>query len=235
MDKKVVITGASKGIGKALAIRFALEGYYVAVCSRDENNLKALADEIKSMGTRYPLFYSVCNVRKREDITAFYDKVKKEFGAIDILVNNAGIFLPGQIMNEEGGVFEEVMSVNVASAYHFTRLFAKGMMERKSGHIFNMCSVASIKAYPNGGSYCISKFALLGMTKVLREEMKEHNIKVTAVLPGATYTDSWSGTGLPEERFIPAEDIANTIFQISKLSPRTNVEEILLRPQLGDI
>ena len=187
------------------------------------------------MGAKQPLFYGVCNVGKRDDIIGFYYAVKKEFGPIDILVNNAGIFLPGQIMDEEEGVFEEVMSVNVASAYHFTRLFAKDMIERKSGHIFNMCSIASIKAYPNGGSYCISKFALLGMTKVLREEMEEYNIKVTAVLPGATYTDSWSGSGLPEERFIPAEDVANTIFQISQLSPRTNVEEILMRPQLGDI
>ena len=235
MDKKIVITGASKGIGKAIAIRFAMEGYRVAVCSRDENNLKALADEIQKMGANHPLLYVVCNAAKKDDIQRFYETVKANFGAVDILVNNAGIFVPGQIMNEEEGVFEEIMNVNIGSAYHFTRLFAKDMVEKQSGHIFSMCSVASIKAYPNGGSYCISKFALMGLTKVLREEMKPHNVKVTAIIPGATYTESWSGAGLPEDRFIPAEDVADTIFHISQLSHRTNVEEILMRPQLGDI
>jgi short-subunit dehydrogenase len=109
------------------------------------------------------------------------------------------------------------------------------MMEAKKGHIFTICSTASIMAYPNGGSYCISKFALYGMTKVLREEMKPHNVKVTAVLPGATFTDSWKGVDLPEERFIDSMDIAESIWATYSLSPRAVVEEILIRPQLGDL
>ena len=109
------------------------------------------------------------------------------------------------------------------------------MLEKKSGHIFNLCSVASIQAYPNGGSYSISKFALLGLSKALREELMVHRIKVTALIAGATYTDSWSQSNLPESRFMKSEDIAQTVWDLYHLSENTVIEEILLRPMLGDI
>jgi short-subunit dehydrogenase len=128
-----------------------------------------------------------------------------------------------------------MLATNVHSAYHLTRLLLPDMMTRQTGHIFNICSTASIMPYTNGGSYCISKFALYGMTQVLREELKPHGIKVTAVLPGATLTASWEGTDLPESRFMKAEDIAKTILGAYQLSANTVIEEILLRPQLGDI
>jgi short-subunit dehydrogenase len=109
------------------------------------------------------------------------------------------------------------------------------MKRTREGHIFNVCSIASIQAYANGGAYAISKFALLGFSKCLREELKSYQIRVTAVLPGATRTASWDGTSLPDERFMPSEDIAETIFAAYALSNRSVVEEILIRPQLGDI
>jgi short-subunit dehydrogenase len=109
------------------------------------------------------------------------------------------------------------------------------MLDQKKGHIFMICSTASIMAYPNGGSYCVSKFALYGMTKVFREELKPHGIKVTAVLPGATLTDSWSETDLPKERFMQAQDVAESIWSAYHLSPSAVIEELLMRPQLGDI
>ena len=126
----------------------------------------------------------------------------------EVLVNNAGVFLPGMIETEVDGALEHMINTNLYSAYHLTRSLMPEMKRLKKGYIFNMCSIASIKAYANGGSYGISKFALYGMTKVLREELKEFNIKVTAVLPGATLTASWEGVDLPEERFIKVEDIA---------------------------
>jgi short-subunit dehydrogenase len=109
------------------------------------------------------------------------------------------------------------------------------MIAAKDGYIFNMCSIASIMAYPNGGSYSISKFALLGMTKVLREELKPHGIRVTAIMPGATLTASWEGVDLPAERFMKPEDVAETIYTAYALSKQSVVEEILIRPQLGDL
>jgi short-subunit dehydrogenase len=150
-------------------------------------------------------------------------------------VNNTGVFLPGQIHNEAEGTFETLINTNLASAYHLTRGLVGDMIARREGHLFMMCSTASITPYTNGGSYCISKFALLGMSRVLREELKPHGVKVTALLPGATLTASWEGTDLPEDRFMKAEDVAASVWAAYTLSRSAVVEEILLRPQLGDI
>ena len=108
-------------------------------------------------------------------------------------------------------------------------------MEAKSGHVFNICSIASLQAYEAGGSYSISKFAMLGLSKQLRHELKNFGVRVTAVMPGATLTDSWAGVDLPADRFIQAEDVAKTIQAVYELSSSADVEEIVIRPQLGDI
>jgi hypothetical protein len=154
---------------------------------------------------------------------------------VDVLVNNAGKFIPGTTMEEAEGNLESMIETNVYSAYHVTRGLVAHMKAKAAGHIFNLCSIASIKAYPNGGSYAISKFALLGFSKVLREELKECGIRVTAVLPGATRTASWDGVDLPDTRFIKPEDVAEIIFNAYSISDRSVVEEVIIRPQLGDI
>ena len=171
----------------------------------------------------------------KTEILQFGDFVLQTFDKIDILVNNAGVFLPGKITEEEDGVLEKTMNTNLFSAYHLTRKLVPNFLQPNDGYIFNMCSVASMKAYENGGSYSISKFALLGFSKTLREELKTYNIKVTSILPGATLTDSWSGTDLPESRFSKPEDIAELVYTITQLSKFSVVEDIVIRPQLGDI
>jgi short-subunit dehydrogenase len=152
-----------------------------------------------------------------------------------VLINNAGTFIQGNVTDESDGALEQMLNVNLYSAYYTTRAVVPRMKSQHSGHIFTICSIASLAAYPGGGAYSISKFALLGFTKNLRQELKEHGIKVTAVIPGAVYTDSWKGSGVAEERIMEAEDIAKTIFAASQLSPQAVVEEIVLRPQLGDL
>ena len=174
------------------------------------------------------------DLSKKENVIAFAN-FALQFGTPGILINNAGSFVPGSIHTEPEGALEEMMETNLYSAYHLTRKLLPKMMKAKNGHIFNMCSIASIQAYKNGGSYSLSKFALLGLTKNLREELKSYNIKVTAVIPGAAYTDSWSESGLDEDRFMKPDDIAELVYAVSQLSPQTCVEEIILRPQLGDI
>jgi short-subunit dehydrogenase len=139
------------------------------------------------------------------------------------------------VHNEEDGVLESMINTNLYSAYHLTRALIPKMMKQKSGHIFNMCSIASLQAYPNGGAYSISKFALLGFSKNLREEMKPYGIKVTSVLPGAAYTSSWENSGVKKDRLMEAGDVAQMIFSCAQLSPSACVEEIVLRPQLGDL
>lgn len=225
----IVITGASRGIGKAIAERFAAEGHTVIVCSRDEQKLQALKTAFPSIIT-----FS-CDMSQKSDVLRFGDFVLNTFDKTDVLINNAGIFLPGKITEEADGALEQMMDTNLFSAYHLTRKLVPRFIEQKDGYIINMCSVASIKAYDNGGSYSISKFALLGFSKTLREELKPHDIKVTAILPGATLTDSWQGVDLPESRFSKPEDIAELVYTITQLSKHSVVEELIIRPQLGDI
>jgi hypothetical protein len=233
--KKVVVTGASKGIGYAVALRFASEGNEVAICARNKNDLEAAAQRIADEAPYGKIYSFAADVSKKEGIEDFYGFVTKKLGKVDVLVNNAGIYIPGHTHNEEEGVLEQMLDTNLFSAYRLTRLCIPAMIEAKSGQIFNVCSTASIMAYVNGGSYGISKHALYGFTKVLREEMKPYNVKVTAVLPGATFTNSWQGTELPESRFMNAADVAEAIYMAASLPAGSVVEEILMRPQEGDI
>jgi short-subunit dehydrogenase len=132
-------------------------------------------------------------------------------------------------------MLESMIDGNLYSAYHLTRALIPTLLKSPTPHIFNMCSIASKIAYPNGGSYSISKFALLGFTKVLREELKDKGVKVTAILPGATWSNSWAGADLPHERIMEANDIAIAVWSAIQMSPSAVVEEIILRPQLGDL
>lgn len=233
-NKTVFVTGGSRGIGLAIAKRFASAGYQVAICSRDEGKLAIAQEVIREAGAAKVLTFP-CDVSNREEVRNVAKAVKEELGSLDVLVNNAGVFIPGKISEEDESVFEKTMKTNLDSTYYMVKEFVHDFMEQKSGSIFNICSTASKMAYPNGGSYCISKFAMLGLTKVLREEMIEHGVRVTAVIPGATLTDSWEGADVPEERFMMAEDIAEAVFNCHQLPSRTVVEEIQLRPQLGDL
>lgn len=230
---KLVVTGASAGIGKAIAKAFAEKGASVAICARNEEKLRACLDELEGGSERH--FYAICDVRRKEEINDFCEEVKKKWGKIDVLVNNAGMFLPGEVHQEKDGLLEILMETNLYSAYRFSRAFADGMLENKSGHIFNISSVAGIMAYPNGGSYSITKFAMQGLTKALRDELKDHGVRVTGILPGATLTNSWAAYDGPEDRLMPAEDIAAAVISAYELSDRSVIEEMIIRPQQGDL
>jgi short-subunit dehydrogenase len=230
-----IITGASRGLGKAIAERFAAGGYDLCLCSR---NAEALSATLAELSARYPgisLRAKAFDLGEKEQAKGFGEWVLETGLPVDILVNNAGQFIPGSVSDETDGALEKMIGVNLYSAYHLTRVLLPVMMARGRGHIFNICSVASLQAYPNGGAYSISKFALAGFSRNLREEMKLHGIKVTAVYPGAAYTDSWIGSGIDPQRIMEAGDIADMVYAASRLSPQATVEEILLRPQLGDL
>ena len=230
----VIITGASKGIGKAIAEIFAANGHTLFLCSRGE---VALYKTMEELVTKFPgaaIKAKPFDLSKKEAAVAFGNWCLS-FGTPDILVNNAGLFEPGSVYNEPEGLLESQVATNLYSAYHVTRTILPEMMKRKSGHIFNMCSIASLNAYANGGAYSISKFALYGFNKNLREEMKPHGIKVTAVHPGAVMSDSWGNYDNAGKRIMEAEDIAKLIYAASQLSVQACVEDIIIRPQLGDL
>lgn len=234
MKKIAVITGATKGIGLAIAHSFAKEGMDIAICARNEDLLKKVQAQLEKQYGISCLAIPV-DVSKKEEVLHFAAKILALGNKIEVIVNNAGVFIPGQIKEEESGVLEQMIDTNLYSAYHLTRALIPSLIKAKDGHVITMCSTASTTPYINGGSYCISKYALYGMTKVLREELKQHNIRVTAILPGATFTDSWTGSELPEERFMKAEDVASVVVNAYHLSKQAVVEEITLRPQLGDL
>ncbi len=232
----IVITGASKGLGKAIAEKFAADKqqHTIILNARNAHYLNELRDDLLQNFSHQEVIVQQCDMSVKEYVLAFASFVN-EIGVPDILINNAGSFIPGSVYNEPEGALEQMMNVNLFSAYHLTRELLPEMMERHSGHIFNMCSIASLKAYNNGGAYSISKFALAGFSKNLREELKPYNIKVTSVYPGAAYTDSWSGSGVDPKRIMEARDIADIIHTSAYLSPTACVEDIILRPQLGDL
>lgn len=223
--KNAVITGGTKGIGRAICELLLNEGFMVYTTARSTDpdfthqNLDQFSADLSS----------------KSEVLRFADHVKGHTDVVDILVNNVGVFEPGGILEEEDGAFEKQINTNLASTYHLTRALHYEVKRSERPYIFNICSTASITPYINGGSYCISKHAQLGLTKVLREELKKDKVAVSAVLPGATYTDSWRGSDLPPERFIEPASIAQLIWSAYQLPVTAVMEEILVRPMDGDI
>ena len=229
----IVITGASKGMGKAMAEKFSAAGNTLFICSRNEDELTNTAKEISEKYNN-SIEYLAVDLSKKDQVLQFSDWILEK-NIPDVLINNAGQFVPGSIYNEPDGNLEQMIEVNLYGTYHLTRALLPAMMKKKSGHIFNISSIAGLKAYSNGGSYSISKYSIRGFSKNLREEMKAFNIKVTTVYPGAVFTDSWAGTGINPERIMEADDIASMIYAASLLSPQACVEDIVIRPLLGDL
>jgi len=235
MRKLIVVTGGSQGIGRAILSKFAAEGFDVATCARHAADLEVLKMQIEKLNPGVTVFFRQADMSVPTEAKDFGEFVLSLERPVNVLVNNAGYFVPGEISTEAEGNLESMINANLYSAYHLTRVLVPQMKSLKSGHIFNMCSIASIQAYKNGGSYAISKFALLGFSKCLREELKNHRIRVTAVIPGATKTRSWAGAGLPDERFIRPDDVAQAVLSAYLMSVNSVVEEIIIRPQEGDI
>ncbi|WP_139923007.1 SDR family oxidoreductase [Hymenobacter sp. DG01] len=236
MQKNIVVTGGTKGIGRALVLRFLQAGYPVVTCARSAADLQELQAAAAEQVPGAVLHTLPADLSQREETIRFTEFVQS-LGEVGVLINNTGSFIPGRLQDEpqDGSQLRKMLDVNLLSAYDVTLALLPGLLAQGQGHIFNICSTASLTAYPNGGSYGIAKHALLGMTRNLREELKTSGIRVTAVLPGATLTASWEGVDLPAERFIKAEDVAEAIFATYSLSPQAVVEELLIRPQLGDL
>lgn len=230
----IVITGASKGIGKAIAEVFAAEGAHLFLCARNED---VLNDTAKQMAETYPeavikTFAADLSLKNETIKFAEWCLLQK---VPDILVNNAGQYIAGNVLDEPEGSLEKMMNTNLFSAYHITRTLVPSMIRNGGGHIFNICSIASLDAYEGGGGYSISKYALNGFSHNLRNELKAHGIKVTAIYSGAVMTDTWKNFDNSNNRIMEAKDIALLVLSASRLSKQAVVEEIVIRPQLGDL
>jgi short-subunit dehydrogenase len=233
--KNALITAATKGIGRAIAIALAKEGINVAVCARGEKDLADLETELNSVNPNIKIFTAATDVSIKAQILKFAADAEKELGAINIIVNNAGIYEPYSILDDGEDVFQKSINTNLAPAYELYRYFGKKMIAAGEGHIFNICSVASLNPVVGAGTYSVTKFALLGLTKVMRLELQAHNVKVTAVIPGSTLTSSWDGVEVDKNVMVMPEDIASSLINIYKMSPGANVDEIIIKPVNGQV
>ncbi len=223
-----VITGATKGIGKAIAVQLAAKGYDLVLLARNLSDLEQLRSTLQTAHNRILIYAVDCG--NKEQVHHFFNTYGAEIGFADVLVNNVGIFLPGNLLDEPDGQFEQQQATNLNSTYYFSKFFGRKMREQRMGHIFNICSVASKAPAENAGSYSVTKASMLSLNYVLRQELAPYNVKVTAFLPGSTKTASWEGTEIPDEKFVQPEDIATTLYAILNLSKGVNVDEVLITP-----
>ncbi len=231
----ILITGASQGIGAAIAKVFAgeLKGVTLALVARNARNLAATARTCVKKGAVVETF--PCDVADEHAVASLAAAVTHRFGGVDVLINNAGVFAAAPFVKTAVSDFDRIVAANLRSAFLVTQAFVPSMIARKNGDVIFMSSIAGLGAYPNSAAYCAAKFGVTGLAKVLRAETREHGVRVCCVYPGATWSPSWSGSGVAEERIMPAEDVARAFFDVYKLGRRTVVEEIVLRPQLGDL
>ncbi|HEX8385585.1 MAG TPA: SDR family oxidoreductase [Rubricoccaceae bacterium] len=232
----VLITGASQGLGAAIALAFAAEygqTARLALVARSASGLAHVARGCRERGALAEPF--LCDVTDDAAVAAMAADVGVRLGAPDVLVNNAGRFTPGGLSETTPAAFREAVEVNLTSAFLVTRAFLPAMLARGTGRVLMMGSVASVRGYPGGLAYGAAKHGLLGLARALREETKGSGVGVTTLLPGATRTPSWDGSGVPDSRFMPAEDVARVAVEVAGLSGRSVVEEVLLRPDAGDL
>jgi NADP-dependent 3-hydroxy acid dehydrogenase YdfG len=231
----ILITGASQGIGAAIAKVFAKElpRVRIALVARNAKNLDRVASACTKLGATVDAF--TCDVADEIAVEALEAAVTKRFEHVDVLINNAGVFAAAPFAETTVAEFDRIVAANLRSAFLMTRAFVPAMIKQKTGDVFFMSSIAGLDAYPNSTAYCAAKFGVTGLAKVLRAETQAHGVRVCCVHPGATWSPSWSASGVAEERIMPAADVARAFFDVYRLGRNTVVEEIVLRPQLGDL
>lgn len=227
---KIVITGASSGIGASIAKIFYQEGSHrMILLGRSQTRLEEVARSTDAEAI-------ICDITDEEKVDKTCTEILARFQSPpDILVNNAGHFVARSFLETTPELFREQIDVNLTGSFRITRGFLPSMIQAGSGHVFFTGSVASIRGYAGASAYCAAKHGLLGLARSIRAETLHTGVRITSILPGATFTPSWDGTTLPEERFMPPQDVARCVVDAWKLSSRTVIEEVLLRPREGDI
>jgi 3-oxoacyl-[acyl-carrier protein] reductase len=226
--KIAVITGASRGIGLAIAQRLGLMGAKLSICARDPEKLEAAANQLR--GVAPGVFAAPVDVTRDEQIASFVQYTRKNLGPIDILVNNAGIgwFGPAHEASEE--TWDSILDTNLKSVFLMSKAVAPGMIEHKTGHIINISSLAGKNAFKNGGIYCASKWGLLGLTECTAEDLRPYGIRVSVVCPGSVATEFSPHTGKDPAKMLQSNDIAHAVEMIVTQSPQSFISEILIRP-----
>lgn len=225
-----IITGASRGIGEAIAKKLATENHFVILLGRDEFKLKSLVNEINSFGNAD---YFSGDINDIDFIKSVVESVIEKHGRIDHLINNAGIMIIKKIIDASVDEFIQQMNTNVISVFNFTKMVLPYMISQKSGSIINISSLAGKNSFVGGTMYSTTKHALMGFTKSLMLEVREHNIRVAAVCPGSVSTDLLLNSPMnpkDKSKILQPSDIADVVSSIINLPPNALVSEIEIRP-----
>ncbi len=234
MNKKVaVITGASRGIGRAIALELAKDNYFLALCSRNKKNLEKLGSELKQINDSFIL--SSFDIREENKVAQFIREIVKKADKINILINNAGIASVSKIEDTEVDNWDEIIDTNLKSTFLMVKHCLPNMSD--GDQIINIGSNASKIGFPNWSAYCASKFGVLGFTNALREEVRGRGIRVSAVLPGPTKTDIWENLdgNWNKDIMMNPEIIAKTVLSVINQPDGANIDEIDIVPTVGKL
>jgi NADP-dependent 3-hydroxy acid dehydrogenase YdfG len=233
----IVITGASKGIGRAIAFKFAREtkrALRLSVCARHAEELEQLRAELEGHSSMLQIFSAVCDVSNETEVALFAEEAQRRFGTVDILVNNAGFGIFRSVTEMTTKEFDSVLAVNLRGVFLVTRAVIGRMLTKRSGTVITISSIAGKNGFSGGAAYCAAKFGVRGLMQSLFLEVREHNIRVVTIFPGSVDTDFFdenrgSGT-LQSPNALKAEDIADCVYAAASLPARADISELEIRP-----
>ncbi len=223
-----LVTGGTRGIGRAIALRLSALGASVAICGRDSAALAATAAELEKLGL--PVFSRIADVTRSSEVTALAEKTEAVLGPISILVNNAGIGLFGPIHEKTEADWDRVLNTNLKSVFLVSRAVAPSMIRRGAGDIINISSLAGRNSFAGGGIYCASKWGVQGLSACMAEDLREHGIRVSVVCPGSVATDFSSRGSKDISKVLAPQDVAHVVAMIVTQGPQSFLSEIHVRP-----
>jgi NAD(P)-dependent dehydrogenase (short-subunit alcohol dehydrogenase family) len=227
-ESLALVTGGSRGIGRAIALRLASLGAAVAVCGRDTDALNNVSAQLAVLGGR--VFSHVADVTRPADVDALVAKTESALGPITILVNNAGIGVFGPAHEKSEEDWDRVLNTNLKSVFLVSKAVAPSMISRKSGDIINISSLAGVNAFKGGGLYCASKWGLQGLSACMAEDLRGYGIRVSTICPGSVATE-FSGTSPKDPgKVLSPEDVAHAVETIVTQSSKSFISQLQIRP-----
>lgn len=223
--KVAIITGASQGIGRAVAKGLADDGYNLILIARTKNKLQSLQKEISHLPIQSIIIS--CDITHTEELLKQLDVATNQMGRVDVLVNNAGIYIDGTLETSLDD-YQKIFDINFKAQLVFLKEVLPVMQMQKSGHVFNIASLAGKFGYSTKGAYCSSKFALVGLSEALYDEFSKQGVKITSICPSWVATDMASDSSIPEDKMIQSDDILNTIRWLIHLSPGAFIKEVVM-------
>ena len=226
--KVALVTGASRGLGLAIARTLGRLGATLGICARNAERLENAATDLRREG--FTVFSAMADVSNSKDVDFLIQQTTQALGPLAILVNNAGLGYFGPTHEAAESDWDSVLDTNLKSVFLMSKAVAPGMIERRSGQIINIASLAGKNAFAGGGIYCASKWGLLGLTECMAEDLRPHGIRVSAICPGTVATDFSPHAGKDPRKMLQPEDIAHVVEMIVTQAPQSFISEVLLRP-----